>query len=143
MLLPGGAHAEGMEDIAQMLSAAQTGQLDASTKTLLVHSLTDSMFGGSLLPIDKTLIIATSAIYNIFFAVSDWQATPGKRWKRCIIVNDVGGRITILQSVIRHATSGISMLPYGLGCVTILWTRERLAPHDMLARTRVILRPSS
>ena len=82
--------------------------------------------------------IAVSAAYNIYFTASDWQATPGKRHCKLQVVNADGSRLTLQQSAIRHAASGISTLALGLGFLTALFTKEKTALHDMICQTRVI-----
>lgn len=84
------------------------------------------------------LCLAFSAIYNIAFVASDWQATPGKRACKLQVVNRDGSRLTLVQSALRHAASGISTLIGGIGFLFALFTRERTALHDMLCNTRVI-----
>ncbi len=126
--------------VADAVRAMQTGQITPELMATAKSSLFDSMFGGSIIGVNQFLMAATSAFYNIFFVIGDWQATPGKHWLGMKVVHADGSRLTLLQSALRHAASGISMLPLGLGCITIFYSKEKLAPHDMLCHTRVILR---
>jgi len=82
--------------------------------------------------------IVISAIYNILFIAGNWQATPGKRFCGIRVVNADGTRLTLAQSAIRHAVSGISTLLFGLGFLTVWFTREKTALHDMICQTRVV-----
>lgn len=82
--------------------------------------------------------IAISAAYNILFTASDWQATPGKRHCNMMVVNVDGSRLTLKQSAIRHAASGISTITLWLGFLPALFTKERTTAHDMICKTRVI-----
>lgn len=143
-LLPGSAHAQTADELKQLtdaVTALQTGQVSPELMETAKQSLVSSMFGGSILPgPDQYLLVAVSAIYNIFFAVGAWQATPGKHWMKIKITNAEGQPMSLMQSIMRHAASGISMLPMGLGYITIPYNRQKLAPHDMLCHTRVVLR---
>lgn len=94
----------------------------------------------SLSWMDIALPILLSAIYNIAFICGEWQATPGKRFCGIYVTNAEGGRLTLAQSVARHAASSISMIALsGLGYLTIFFTPKKLALHDMICATRVVL----
>jgi uncharacterized RDD family membrane protein YckC len=141
VLLLGNAFAQSPDDFKQLtdaMTALQTGQSDPALVAMAKESLIRSMLGGSIIGPNEYLTILVSAIYNIFFVASTWQATPGKKWLHSKIVHKNGAPLTVWQSAMRHALSGLSMLPMGLGCLTIFYTRERLAPHDMLCHTRVV-----
>ncbi len=84
------------------------------------------------------LCFAFSTIYNIAFVASDWQATPGKRYCNIKVVNADGSRLTLAQSALRHAASGISMLMGGLGYITLFFRPDKAALHDILCSSRVI-----
>ena len=102
------------------------------------------------------IALAVSAIYNIFFIASDWQATPGKRHCKIAVVNTDGSALTLQQSALRHFSAGAigaAMLIFhwlgmvdmetlftlnSLGLFFALFTKERTALHDMICQTRVI-----
>lgn len=84
------------------------------------------------------LCLVISAAYNILLVAGPRQATLGKTHCGIKVVTAQGGRLTLAQSAIRHATSGLSMVLAGLGFLTIIFTREKTALHDMIAQTRVI-----
>ncbi|MFM9890305.1 MAG: RDD family protein [Rickettsiales bacterium] len=86
------------------------------------------------------LSLVLSAAYNIYFVAGSWQATPGKRYCRIIVVNRDGSRLTFTQSAIRHAASGLSTLAFGLGFLPAAFNAERITLHDMICGTRVVLR---
>lgn len=86
------------------------------------------------------LSLVLSAAYNIYFVAGPWQATPGKRFCRIIVVNRDGSRLTFMQSALRHAASGLSTLALGLGFLPAAFTPQRTTLHDMLCNTRVVLR---
>ncbi|MFZ4541887.1 MAG: RDD family protein [Rickettsiales bacterium] len=144
MVLPGSAMAQTPEDfqkISDLVLALQTGQVTPERMAMVRQSLKDSMLGGSMIPIDTILLIVTSAVYNILFVISDWQATPGKHWLGMKVVTKQGEKLNWLQSTLRHVTSGLAMLPLGLGNITIFYSREKCAPHDFICGTRVVRLP--
>jgi uncharacterized RDD family membrane protein YckC len=84
------------------------------------------------------LCLAISAAYNILLVAGPRQATLGKQYCGIMVVTEHGGRVTLAQSAIRHAASGLSMLVSGLGFLTIPFTAEKTAIHDLIAKTRVV-----
>lgn len=84
------------------------------------------------------LVLVFSAAYNILLVAGPKQATLGKAFCGIKVVTEDGQRLTLVQSAIRHACSGLSTLAGGLGYLTVLFTREKTALHDMIAHTRVI-----
>ena len=140
----GTAHAQGIspDDLQQLnnaVAALQGGTVDPALQSGAQDAVMRSLMGGSLIPfVNDNLFMAISAIYNIAFVASDWQATPGKRWCKIEVVMQDGSRLTWLQSALRHAATGISMLMGGLGYITMFFTREKLALHDIICKTRVI-----
>lgn len=142
-LLPGSSTAaaqtpDNMAQLTTLIAQAQSGQLDPATQEMLIQSLMNSMFGGSVMGPNTYLMIVISALYNILFVLGPWHATPGKRMLGMKVVHRDGTPLTFTQSIARHMLSGLSMLPLGLGCATIGFTREKTAPHDMICHTRVV-----
>ncbi len=82
--------------------------------------------------------LVISAVYNILMVAGPRQATLGKTYCRIKVVTAQGGRISLAQSAIRHATSGISTMLGGIGFLTVAFTREKTGIHDLLALTRVV-----
>ena len=144
ILLGGSAFAQqGVPDellhINEMMVALQSGTISPEVKTLVIESITRSFLGGSIIPgPSQYLMGAISALYNILFVAGKWQATPGKHWLGIKVVMKGGRRLTLLESTIRHTVSGITMLPLGLGYMTMFFTRQKLALHDIICNTRVI-----
>jgi hypothetical protein len=141
-LLGGIAHAQSAEDIRALVNA---GLLPSDTNTqaaikALQSDVSDSIFPStdSLMDADFIIGAMVSAIYNIFFVAGYWQATPGKRWCGLKVIMADGSKPTLKQSALRHAASGISMLCFGIGYITMFFTREKMAFHDMLCQTRVV-----
>lgn len=106
---------------------AQSGG-DGSLSGLIASSLSGMAFAAAI-----------SAIYNIGFVASHWQATPGKRWLGLKIVMRDGSRPNLLQSAYRHIMSGVSVVVLGgLGYLTMPFSKEKAALHDMICNTRVV-----
>ena len=128
----------------QMLNAAianlqKGGSIDPALLGTAQDAILRSLTGGSLISFGNDYVfLVVSALYNIAFIAGDWQATPGKRWCRIKVVTENGARLGWAQSTFRHAMSGVSMLLGGAGYLTMFFTRERLALHDILCHTRVI-----
>ena len=89
---------------------------------------------------DFLLPLLVSAAYNIFFVAGNWQATPGKHWSKMQVAMVDGRRLTLLESAIRHVVSGLSISLCGLGYITMFFTKEKTALHDIICNTRVIVR---
>jgi uncharacterized RDD family membrane protein YckC len=122
-----------------LIVSAQSGVVDPALTTLLADGIKSSFSGGSFISlVDDKLFIVLSALYNIIFIAGVWQATPGKRWLGLKVTSKSGARLTLLESATRHAASGLSMLAAGIGYITLFFTKEKLAPHDMICQTRVI-----
>lgn len=85
-----------------------------------------------------TYMTVMSAVYNVLFVLTRWQATPGKRFCGLKVVDCSGARIGFVRSLVRHAASGLSLLPLGLGFIMIAWTKQHAALHDKIAATRVV-----
>ncbi len=81
---------------------------------------------------------AVSAFYNIWFLAGGWQATPGKHWMGMKVQMRDGKPLTLLQSTYRHLMSGVSMAILGLGYITVPFSKEKAALHDMICNTRVV-----
>lgn len=126
------------QQIRDLFGPVVSGQITPETAPQLVDTLIASLSGGAVLGAEGNLLLILSALYNIFFVHGSWQATPGKRWLNCKVLNADGSPLTLQQSALRHAASGISAVLSMIPCVTVLFTRDKLAPHDMLCHTRVI-----
>lgn len=135
------AFAQTAEDFKTLTDAANalgTGNVTPELKATAEAALISSFTGGSIIPVNEYAMITLSALYNILFVCGTWQATPGKHWLGIKVVMKDGRKLTLLESAIRHSISGISMLPLGLGYITMFFTRDKLALHDIICNTRVI-----
>ena len=124
---------------AQIQALIDAGLLPADTNAQNLHATLSEQISASLSWSNVILPLLVSAAYNILFIASGWQATPGKRLFNTYVTHANGSRLTYAQSALRHLASGASTLLAGLPYLTIFFTRERLAPHDMLCNTRVVI----
>ena len=137
------AHAQTADELQQLNNAIAAlqgnGPVDPGLQQTAQSAIMRSLTGGSLIPfVNDNLFMAISALYNIGFVAGKWQATPGKRWCGIVVVMQNGARLTLIQSAMRHALSGISILAGGLGYITMFFNPEKCALHDILCTTRVI-----
>ncbi|MHC5067173.1 MAG: RDD family protein [Planctomycetota bacterium] len=70
-----------------------------------------------------------------------YGATPGKMAFGLRIERVAGGRISLLQALVRNIGYMISLLPFGLGFAWCLWDPKRQTWHDKLAGTVVVRLP--
>lgn len=122
---------------AQIQALIDAGLLPADTNAQNLHATLREQLSDALSWSNVILPLLVSAIYNIAFIASGWQATPGKRLFNAYVVNVGGSKLSYQQAARRHLASGASTLLAGLPYLTIFFTRERLAPHDMLCETQV------
>jgi uncharacterized RDD family membrane protein YckC len=129
-----------MQQLSDLMTAAQSGQISGSLMEQVKGNLFGSMLGGSLFGADTKIMIVVSALYNILLGTSIWQGTFGKYWLGMKIVMLDGSKLTLQQSAFRHAATAISAVAWMVPCITVFFTKDKLAPHDMLCGTRVIMR---
>lgn len=69
-----------------------------------------------------------------------YAATPGKLLVDCEIVDaDTGKPIDFQQALLRYIAYTISLIPFGLGFLWILWDKRKQGWHDKMAGTVVII----
>lgn len=84
-------------------------------------------------------MVFTSLLYNGLFVAGPWAATPGKRLCKLRVVRADGGKLSLPHALWRHIASGLSVLFFYVPALTIAFTREKTAPHDLIAGTRVVM----
>jgi uncharacterized RDD family membrane protein YckC len=88
--------------------------------------------------IGAMLGLLASAIYEIAFHASSFQATVGKAALRIKVTDEEGARISVARSTGRYAGKFLSSCTLGVGFVMAGFTRRRQALHDRIARTLVV-----
>jgi uncharacterized RDD family membrane protein YckC len=93
----------------------------------------------------KTLLICTIILFFIYVPMlesSKYQGTMGQMIMRVKIVDREGNKISFTRSICRLIVFvwtnalGISIINF----FTILFTKEKKGLHDMICRTRIVLR---
>ena len=86
------------------------------------------------------LLVAIGAgwLYASLLECSRWEATVGKQWMRLRVADRNGQRLTFFHATGRHFAKVLSALPIFLGFTAALFSKEGLAWHDRLAKTRVL-----
>jgi len=88
--------------------------------------------------------IAYLCLVPALFFIGFWSLageTLGMRAWRMRIVRMDGGRPTLGEATIRYLAAILSWAALGLGFLWILFNRERMAWHDRLSGTRLVLVP--
>ena len=73
--------------------------------------------------------------YQAYFLTGPWQATPGKRICGVYVIRADGARLDAAIAVLRYLCF---LLTAPVGFLTIFWTKERKALHDIVCGTRVV-----
>jgi uncharacterized RDD family membrane protein YckC len=89
------------------------------------------------------LAAAGVGLYHLFMEASPWQATLGKRWLNCKVVNQANGyRIPLAASAIRtlvlFASGLLAGIPLLISGVMLFVHPQRQTLHDLAAKTIVI-----
>ena len=87
------------------------------------------------------LLLATGCFF-VGFWVRGGQTLGMRAW-RLKVEQGTGEALTIKIGVIRFAAGIVSMLPFGLGLVWLLFDSEGRTWHDRIAGTRVVLLPKA
>ncbi|HYA79464.1 MAG TPA: RDD family protein [Methylocystis sp.] len=104
--------------------AAAVWGFEASRDYVLDHSFVANAVG-----------LLTVLAYQAHFLAGPWQATPGKRILGIYVIRADGGRIDSAIAVLRYLCFMISA---PVGFLTMFWTSERKALHDIVCGTRVV-----
>lgn len=83
------------------------------------------------------------ALWTIGFWVL-WKATPGKLLMDCQIVDaDTVAKASLGQLILRYFAYLVSVIPFGLGFLWIVFDKRNQGWHDKLANTLVIMQDAS
>jgi uncharacterized RDD family membrane protein YckC len=85
-------------------------------------------------------LIATAAVFFIGFWVHGGQTLGMRAW-RLRVEQRSGEAINWKTGSIRFAAGILSIIPVGLGLLWLLVDPKRLAWHDRISKTRVVLLP--
>lgn len=79
-------------------------------------------------------------IYSIVMDVSPIQGTVGKRIVKIKVINKDGSRLSLKESMTRNLFKMVSMIPFCLGHLWILFSRNKRSWHDSVAKTDIVMR---
>lgn len=75
--------------------------------------------------------------YHIGFELSNWRATPGKKWARIHVASDIN-ELKPIQPFIRNLSKALSLILFFSGFVFIIFNERRKGLHDYLGGTVVL-----
>lgn len=78
-----------------------------------------------------------SVIYLAYFVAGKKQATLGKRLMGIYVGNVNGEKLTWQKSLCRALASLLTSATLGLGFIIVIFTKEKIALHDFICKTRV------
>jgi len=78
--------------------------------------------------------------YGLVMDCSRYQGTHGKFLLKLKVVDELGGRIDLGQSIKRTSMKILGALPIYLGYVWAVFRKDKAAWHDLVAKTRVMVR---
>lgn len=78
-----------------------------------------------------------SIAYLTYFLCTKGQATIGKKIMGIYVGNPDGSRLSTLKSFVRALASILTAATLGLGFLMVIFTKEKIALHDLICRTRV------
>lgn len=80
-------------------------------------------------------------LYHAILESSGWQATLGKKYRGMRVVDDRSGdRLSFARAIIRILVKFVLLLICFAGFFMIYFRSDRKGLHDLLARSRVVLR---
>jgi uncharacterized RDD family membrane protein YckC len=85
-------------------------------------------------------LIATTAVFFVGFWVHGGQTLGMRAW-RLRVEQQSGEAINWKIGLIRFAAGILSVVPAGLGLLWLIVDRQRLAWHDRITKTRVVVVP--
>jgi uncharacterized RDD family membrane protein YckC len=80
---------------------------------------------------------AFSIAYAIYFLTSKMQATLGKRVLGIYVGNRDGSKLSWKRALARFFASVVTGLTFGIGFFMLVFTKEKIALHDLICNTRV------
>jgi len=107
---------------------------------LFVFRIPESVIQKSLLINIPGIVL--DACYQIYF-LSQYGGTPGKMLFGLRVVSEDGSPLTVLHAAARYFSFWISALTLGVGFLIVLFDPQRRALHDHIAKTRVLIGPTS
>lgn len=90
----------------------------------------------------QAYLLLVSGVFFTFFWINGGQTLGMRAW-RLRVLRDDGEPLSWRDAWLRFVTAILSLVPFGLGFLWILIDPERLAWHDRLSRTRLVMASKS
>lgn len=134
---------------SRFLAIAADTAIQVVAAGLLVGVFALSVPGSRLMPraglqwTFALLILAMFAVYSGYFALFEaiWNGqTPGKRLAQLRVMKEDGRPISVFDAISRNLLRAVDSLPvaYGIGVISVLFTRNNQRLGDMVAGTVVV-----
>lgn len=94
----------------------------------------------SLIPgvgFDAAIYFLIYVFYYSIFELSNWKATPGKKWTKLKVVNHAGRFGSLIAIPLRNTTKIISLILFFAGFAMINFNKKKQGLHDFIAGTVV------
>ena len=93
-------------------------------------------------PLFRLWLLTIPPAFFIWFWTRGGQTLGMRSWRIKVIRND-GAPLTPRDAVLRALCALLSWIPFGLGFLWSLFDSEKLAWHDRLSHTRLVLLPKA
>jgi uncharacterized RDD family membrane protein YckC len=101
----------------------------------------DEELGAPAIVLGAGAWLTTIAVYSVFFWTVSGQ-TPGMRFLNLRVRSMDGRRISLRQALRRLVGTALSIIPFGLGFLPVLFDDRRRAWSDRMAKTEVVYAPT-
>lgn len=91
-------------------------------------------------PLYKLYLYIIGFLFFSWFWIRGGQTLGMRSWKLQVVC-DNGHPLGWQQALFRYLTATVSLCLFGLGFFSILFNKQRLAWHDLLSKTRIIINP--
>ncbi|UXP31066.1 RDD family protein [Reichenbachiella agarivorans] len=86
------------------------------------------------------LAVALVSLYHALMESSSWQGTLGKRYAQLVVTDEHGAPIGFGQALLRIVAKFLSLAVLFIGFFMIYFRKDRKGLHDMIAKTKVLIR---
>lgn len=103
----------------------------------LIDFIAESVLNQNLSLISSFLYFIFFFLYNAFF----WSFsghTPGKYIMGLKVISQNGEKVSFFKAIVRYLGYFLSIIPFGLGFIWIIFDSKRMTFHDKFANTYVV-----
>lgn len=113
---------------------AELPTTDQAMQMIFTHWI--SQLGHNMGPL-FLLPVLINMVYYSYFIASSRQATPGMRFLKIVVTDRRGNPISLWHAAGRTAASFLTYLTLGIGFLTAMANKRRLALHDWVSGTEI------